>query len=890
MHDDFWAKSSGTSLFEHTSDVLRAVDILHSKTPGAIQEEWWSALRYAALLHDLGKIDPGFQKMLKKAGTDLSGTAIPHSILSLFLFRPELFKFNDLITAHIVVSAVAFHHWRESFPDLLMGSSSHDITTKVEEFMQETDEWRDRCAKAADKMRELAKRHQLDQEVIGINTNLLEYLRYSTLGAAGILLPPYTLAYLPERIRDNSETTEKERFRIFVSGNLMRADHFASLVEESRGRLEISDIESGEALSAVVIDKKIKALFNVHSYWQKDFFTGRPDMQGESMILVAPTGVGKTEFSYLWGAGRKNFMLLPMRAATTKIFDRTQNLYGEEQVSLLHGDASLELFIREQKTAVLETEGQRRKAMDLARHLAKPYIVATADQIVPSALRYPGYERIFAALMNNMLIVDEIQAYDPRAAAIVTHLLQQNAFLGGKTLLMTATLPPFIRRQIVKRVGLGEEQIVNLLESPEFEGIADSARHHVQFLIHNRNYESVIDKAVTAASDGQKVLIVMNTVPAACAIYDSIRSELKARDLLVASILLHSRFTTERRKELETLAVDQYMPNRIERNREACIVVSTQIVEASLDIDADVLFTEPAPADSLVQRMGRVYRRYARAEGPVTLENANVFILVDEEKPGKGRKKEDSRLGSGVGTVYNRDLTVLSLVVLVNGFKEQSIEESRLPILAEDPWRTCFRPKKGRKTENANTVLCKIIQELGENSILLKEKHKMEWVEQTYGLLDEASGYDYPLNLGNYIRQYQETLGILDHGYCSDKRRDAMRLFRDVNDLTGIPEKMVGDFYSEVNHWIITNFPGLNYEDLATAILPKYLVACPYHSAVTRGGKRYYRELDLERLSPSEFSAKMQGIVHDKLERWLSGLFILELPYDSEKGLNYFDY
>jgi CRISPR-associated endonuclease/helicase Cas3 len=57
--------------------------------------------------------------------------------------------------------------------------------------------------------------------------------------------------------------------------------------------------------------------------------------------------------------------------------------------------------------------------------------------------------------MDSALIIDEVQAYDPQAAAIVTHLLQQNAFLGGKTLLMTATLPPFIQKQIIKRVGLG---------------------------------------------------------------------------------------------------------------------------------------------------------------------------------------------------------------------------------------------------------------------------------------------------------------------------------------------------------------------------------------------------------------------------------------------------
>ena len=93
-----------------------------------------------------------------------------------------------------------------------------------------------------------------------------------------------------------------------------------------------------------------------------------------------------------------------------KIFDRTESLYGKDQVALLHGDAGLELFTRSRQKNAEETEGERRKAMDLARHLTKPYVVATADQIAPSALRYPGYERILSTLMDGALIIDEVQA------------------------------------------------------------------------------------------------------------------------------------------------------------------------------------------------------------------------------------------------------------------------------------------------------------------------------------------------------------------------------------------------------------------------------------------------------------------------------------------------
>ena len=115
-------------------------------------------------------------------------------------------------------------------------------------------------------------------------------------------------------------------------------------MEDSNGGLEIKDIQQGDALSSNVIHGRIKSLINTNNYWQKEFFNTRPNLRRENMILVAPTGFGKTEFAYLWGAGINNLMLLPMRAATNKLFDRTQNLYGKDQVALLHGDASLELL------------------------------------------------------------------------------------------------------------------------------------------------------------------------------------------------------------------------------------------------------------------------------------------------------------------------------------------------------------------------------------------------------------------------------------------------------------------------------------------------------------------------------------------------------------------
>ena len=78
--NELWAKSNGISLAQHTAHVLKAIDILREKQSESVPEEWWKALQYSALLHDLGKIDPVFQNILKKAKQHISKNTIPHGL------------------------------------------------------------------------------------------------------------------------------------------------------------------------------------------------------------------------------------------------------------------------------------------------------------------------------------------------------------------------------------------------------------------------------------------------------------------------------------------------------------------------------------------------------------------------------------------------------------------------------------------------------------------------------------------------------------------------------------------------------------------------------------------------------------------------------------------
>ena len=102
-------------------------------------------------------------------------------------------------------------------------------------------------------------------------------------------------------------------------------------------------------------------------------------------------------------------------------------------------------------------------------------------------------------------------------------------------------------------------------------------------------------------------------------------------------------------------------------------------------------------------------------------------------------------------------------------------------------------------------MLAELLETHTEKSILLTEKEKMDWVEATYEALELGNNNNFDIDTGSYLKDYYKTLEILDHGYCSDKRRDAMKLFRDVSDIQGIPQQLISQFESDISKWIITS-------------------------------------------------------------------------------------
>ena len=304
----------------------------------------------------------------------------------------------------------------------------------------------------------------------------------------------------------------------------------------------------------------------------------------KNLIITAQTGMGKTEAGLLWIGDNKGFFTLPLKTAINAMYKRiTEKIVikdYKDKVGLLHSDTKREYLDKKDEIDFDEYYNK-------TKQLSLPLTVCTMDQIFDFVYRYRGFEPKLATLAYSKVVIDEVQMYSPDLLAYLVVGLSYIDKIGGKFAILTATLPQiFVDLLKAENIEFEQETFTN-----------DRIRHSVKVIHEKLNSEFVKDKY-----KDNKILVICNTVKEAQKIYQEL---LEDKDIVEDINLFHSRFIKSDRKTKE----EQILEFGSEQSKsKKGIWVTTQVVEASLDIDFDILITELSDLNGLFQRFGRCYR------------------------------------------------------------------------------------------------------------------------------------------------------------------------------------------------------------------------------------------------------------------------------------------
>lgn len=516
---------------EHTNKLIENYNILKEIYPNL--EVNWDILYKACLYHDLGKMNLKFQEKIEKQKK--SSLEIPHGILSLAFIDYEKMEEEGFSEDEIKIlfHAVAYHHERE------LNYEDDELEMEIELLSNEYDKFN------YDKLKEESYLDQIDEMYF----------------------------YKDDRIYENEDIFFKY---IMVKGLLNRLDYAAS------GHIEV------EKKNDFLED----SLNNLLNEWKKE----KPDSKwnelqeymiknrDKNLVVIAQTGMGKTEAGLLWIANNKGFFTLPLKTAINSIYDRAVEIAKknkQNRVGLLHSDTLSEYVNRNEIKEYMEY-------YNMTKQMSLPLTICTLDQIFDFVYKYRGFESKLSTLAYSKIVIDEIQMYSPDLLAYIIVGLSNINKVGGKFAILTATLPSFV-------LNLLEDEGIKF-EMPEkpFINRTLNARHSIKVIDDKIDIDHI-----KSLYNKNKVLVICNTVKKAQEIYN----KLKGQNIENIS-LFHSRFIKADRKEKE----DAICKFGKLKNKEHGIWIATQVVEASLDIDFDILVTELSDINGLFQRLGRCYR------------------------------------------------------------------------------------------------------------------------------------------------------------------------------------------------------------------------------------------------------------------------------------------
>ncbi|EFQ5578655.1 CRISPR-associated helicase Cas3' [Listeria monocytogenes] len=540
---EYLAKSKpAETIQEHTDKLLLNYRLIKELYP-KIEVDWY-LLELVCLLHDLGKMNVLFQKKMICGGRP-SGE-IQHGFLSVAFVPVKKLKAlgyskKDIKLVH---TAIALHHERKG-------------RTDVEQWKLEIQKLREQW-------------NDFSYEKLQDNAEYKEKISLDYF-------------YPGSRIFEGNSAADAETFKKYVllKGLLNRIDFAAS------GGIDV-ELENDFLMDSMDVQLAHFKAENPEADWnalQKYMM----QHQNENIVVIAETGMGKTEAGLLWLGNNKGFFTLPLRAAINAIYERiTKNIVTTnqaERVGLLHSETYSQYLLHEGNAEMDIDEYYTR-----TRQMSLPITICTLDQLFDFVFRYAGFEHKLATLSYSKVIIDEIQMYSPDLLAYLILGLSYIDKFGGKFCIMTATLPGIVTDLLL-------ENGVNFVQ-PEEKFVSSRIRHSME-MVHTE----VESEFIKPFFNNNRILVICNTISKAKKIYSELKEHFQGEEIH----LIHSQFIKKDRSAKEKAIFKDGQKDSTKK----CIWVATQVVEASLDIDFDLLFTELSDVNGLFQRMGRCYRNRA---------------------------------------------------------------------------------------------------------------------------------------------------------------------------------------------------------------------------------------------------------------------------------------